>query len=146
VKTVNGKEFEEVAANVDNEYPVDLAQLQKIVAPCLVHMLDSYYSTLVMEKLAERGVTDFVGIHDCWLVPEKVCVDGTILNGIQVLREIMIEAASEWYAGLKPTYEDLVDYLALDAEFSEFILIAQKKWQKRVLAGYTPLFLAKESN
>jgi hypothetical protein len=38
----------------DAEYPVDGGALRRMLAPCLVHTLDAYYSSLVMERLAAR--------------------------------------------------------------------------------------------
>ncbi len=137
------KEFEEFAPNNKGEYPVDSERLQRMIAPCLVQMLDAYYSTLVMEKLAKRGITDFVGIHDCWLIPEKVSVGGMICDGDDVLRKVMVEAAGEWYAGLGTIYKDLLRYLGPDQKFGNFIRATRKKWQERVKEGYKPVFLAK---
>lgn len=139
------KVFEEFAPNNNKEYPVDSERLKRMVAPCLIQMLDAYYSTLVMEKLAKRGIADFVGIHDCWLVPEKVSVDGIICDGDNVLRSVMDEAAGEWYVGLGSIYDELLQYLISGQKYSNFIHAAKKKWQKRVKQGYKPVFMAKSS-
>ena len=127
----------------NREYPVDRGALRKMIAPCLVHMLDAYYSSLVMERLAEYGVHDFVGIHDCWLVPAQVRANGTIRDGAEVLAEVMNQAAGEWYVGLRSVYEDMLRYRAGDLQFEKLIREAQGKWQKRVSEGYKPVFLAK---
>jgi len=137
---------EEFAPNDDGKYPVDSGRLKRMIAPCLIQMLDAYYSTLVMEKLAKRGVTDFVGIHDCWLVPEKVCVNGKICDGDDVLHTVMNEAAGEWYEGLGSIYEDLLRGLEPGQKFVRFMQAAKKKWQKRVKQGHKPpVFLAHSS-
>lgn len=132
--------------NDDDEYPVDSGRIERTIAPCLIQMLDAYYSTLVMEKLAKLGITDFVGIHDCWLVPEKVCVGGEICNGDEVLHSIMNEAVGEWYEGLGSIYEDLLRGLEPGQRFVRFMQAAKKKWQKRIKQGHKPpVFLAHPS-
>ena len=137
--------FNEAKPNAAGDYPVDIAELRKMVSPCLVHLLDAYYSSLVMERLAEQGVGDFVGIHDCWLVPERVSVNGEILDGRALLKEAMREAAREWYKGLGPIYERLLGYLRKDEEYSAFVRNARDKWATRVKDGFPVLFLAKPS-
>lgn len=135
--------FEEAKANKKGEYPVDYKTLQKMIAPCLVHMLDAYYSSLVMKRLVDFGVTDFVGIHDCWLVPETVIVDGKSCNGHEILRRAMEEVQAEWYLGLRSIYKDLLRYLKNDKKFGNFIRDAQEKWEYRVKKGYKPKFAYK---
>lgn len=131
------------------EYPVDRRQLRDMIAPCLVHILDAYYSTLVMEQLTERGLTTFVGIHDCWLVPERVRVNGVLIDGLELLREVIVQVAGQWYRGLGSVYKELLDYLSQGEEsvkvksYIECIRTAQEKWQARVAANYQPAFLAK---
>lgn len=139
------KKFEEYHANDEGDYPVHPGELERLVAPCLIQMLDAYYSTLVMELLAKRGVTDFVGIHDCWLVPENVYLDDASHSGDDVLRSVMSEATSEWFAGLGPIYDGLLQYLPSGQKYSYLIRTAKKKWEKRVKEGSPPVFLAKSS-
>lgn len=120
-------------------YPVDRAKLRRMVAPCLVHMLDAYYSSLVMDKLIERKITPFVAIHDCWLVPEKVIRDSKTKRGIEELNEVLDEAAFEWYKGLKRVYKEIEDYLirGRDKKNGEVLLHKQnsKKRGKRRIEG-----------
>lgn len=116
-----------------------------MIAPCLVHMLDAYYSSLVMKRLADFGVTDFVGIHDCWLVPETVIVNGKSCTGHEILQRAMEEVEAEWYIGLRPVYKDLLRYLKRDKKFGNFIREAQQKWEYRVKNGYNPKFSFKQS-
>jgi len=139
------RKFIENAPNAAGEYPVSKRQLKKMIAPCLVHVLDSYYSTLVMEKLAKRGITDIVGIHDCWMVPQRVSISGEICDGLDVLHQAMDEASVEWYAGLGSVYQDLIRYLGDDAQFGNLIMTAYHKWQERVSKGYKPVFKAKDT-
>lgn len=138
-------EFQEAKPNTDGEYPVNLHQLKKMIAPCLVHVLDSFYSTLVMEKLAERGITDFVGIHDCWMIPQRVSVSGKICSGLEVLHEVMDETAAEWYAGLGPVYQDLIRYLGDDPKYKDLVWNAYNKWKERVAKGHPIKFKAKDT-
>lgn len=138
-------DIKESEPDKNGDYPVDLEKLKRMVAPCLVHMLDAYYSSLVMEKLAASGVTDFVAIHDCWQVPENVTIGGTLCDGKDILDGVMKEAASDWYLGLEPVYADLLRYLASDNDFGNFIKHAYAKWKERVENGYSPEFLAKPS-
>ncbi len=135
----------EAEPNINGDYPLDPERLRKMVAPCLIHMLDAYYSSLVMKRLTTLGLIDFVGIHDCWLVPSKVIVDKAVCNGYTVLQKVMKEAAIEWYKGLGPVYEGLLRYLASDREFGAFIKNSQMKWKRRIEKGYKPVFLAKPS-
>jgi hypothetical protein len=108
--------------NKDGDYPVDRDELIRMAAPCLVHMLDAYYSSLVMSRIASEGVTTFVGIHDCWLVPKSQIV---------VLEEAMKWAAEEWYSGLEPIYKALLTQLEKDQKDKPFVEKAYEKWKKR---------------
>jgi hypothetical protein len=125
------------------EYPVDPESLRRMLAPCFVHMLDAFYSTIVMEKLAEHGIKNFVGIHDCWLVPETVLCNGKECHGLDILRQVMRDAAAEWYQGLEPAYEALLGYVQGHAKFERLINDAYDHWKQRVSGGYVPPFLAK---
>jgi hypothetical protein len=124
-------------------YPVDKGELSKMIAPCLVHMLDAFYSSLVMKKLADRKIEDIVGIHDCWLVPERIRIDGKIENGANILLEVMKEASEEWYRGLAPFYIVLRFYLTDHPQYGPWIQKAYDLWKGRVEKKYVPLFLAK---
>ena len=127
----------------DVRYPVDKVALKKMIAPCLIHMLDAFYSTLVMDKLAKHKIANFVGIHDCWLVPETVVVDGEPCDGRGELEKVMQEAAREWYQGLAPVYGRLRYYLKGHNKFEPLIDAAETLWKKRISEGYTPPFLSK---
>jgi len=124
-------------------YRLDVSELGKMIAPCLIHMLDAYYSTLVMKKLAACGITEFVGIHDCWLVPETVMVDGNIEKGLVALRKALKEAAAEWYRGLGPIYKRLHYYLSKEDKYRPWIENAEARWTERKNAGYAPVFATK---
>lgn len=131
----------------DGRYPVDKRELKKMAAPCLVHMLDAFYSSLVMSHLKSLGVSTFVGIHDCWLVPE---------TQLGELRSSMDLAARDWYVGLGSVYKELRDYLNPakkarktkkegndeNAKHFERIDQAYQKWEQ-TKDSYTPKFKAK---
>jgi hypothetical protein len=117
---------EDLATKPDARYPVDKDQLGKMIAPCLIHMLDAHYSTLVMEKLAACKIEDFVGIHDCWFVPEWVDVEGVLSDGTVVLRKVLDEVNNDWYAGLGPIYERMLHYLRGDPIFEPRIRKARR--------------------
>lgn len=132
-------------ANAAGDFPVDPQRLQRMVAPCLVHMLDAFFSSLVMERLADRGVHDFVGIHDCWLVPERVQADGVERSGREVLREVIGEASVLWLQGLGPTYDGLRTYLGETREYGTFVTNIQRQWENRVREGAAFQFRVKET-
>jgi hypothetical protein len=131
------------------DYEVDAHELEKLAAPCLVHFLDAYYSSLVMKELVSEGIECFVGIHDCWLVPE---------SRIDVLEKAMHKAARAWYFGLGPMYERLLLYLEKDGNKSkdrepqesrkqvttyDAVCDAFSKWNKRISGKWWPRFRAK---
>lgn len=132
------------------DYEVDEEELKKMAAPCLVHVLDAYYSSLVMSRLVSRGVDCFVGIHDCWLVPE---------SKIDVLKEAMDHAGRDWYEGIEPVYEALLCHLKTDDEDDKTasgkgkketkeaylsVSLAQEKWKQRMIQDWRPRFRYKK--
>lgn len=124
-------------------YPVDKVELSKMISPCLIHMLDAFYSTLVMGEIHKQRVSDFVGIHDCWLVPEKIRQGTDLCDGRQILRDILSVAARKWYSGLGPIYDRLIYYLGKHETYGPWIRKAACQWQRRDAEGYTPQFLVK---
>jgi hypothetical protein len=60
---------------------IDVAELRRFVTPCLTHMLDSYFSSLVLQGLRDSGVINIVALHDCWLIPETLPVYRTRFLG-----------------------------------------------------------------
>ena len=130
------------------EYRADRAKLENMVAPCLVHMLDAHFSSLVMEHLVKCGVRDFVGIHDCWLVPERLTLetrsaDGKIaaaeVDGLTVLRTAVDAATRDWFEGLGRIYDQLLDYLK-DDKLSKHLTKIRNAWQVRLEKGDFPTF------
>jgi len=128
------------------DFEIDRQELEKMAAPCLVHALDSYYSSLVMRRLVSCGVQCFVGIHDCWLVPQ---------SQIEILKDALEWAADNWYAGLEPVYEALLLCLEPsesicadneahgDSEAYDKVHAAYQAWKRRMSSGWRPRFRAK---
>jgi hypothetical protein len=83
-----------------DRYPVDKDELARRIAPCVIQLLDAFYSSLVMQRLWRSEVRNFVAIHDCWLVPERVKRGRKIRSGEEVLSRALQSAAAEWYRGL----------------------------------------------
>jgi hypothetical protein len=113
---------------------VDEDDLCQMVMPCLVQMLDAFYSGLVMSELYRHGNRIFVGIHDCWFVPR---------DALPALERAMEVASKKWYMGLEPVYEDLLKYLA-ESSYADLIESAWSRWKERVTDGSRlPSFKAK---
>ena len=52
---------------------IDRPTLKRFIAPCFTHMLDAYFSSLVLGELrATGGITEIVALHDAWLLPETL--------------------------------------------------------------------------
>jgi hypothetical protein len=128
---------------LSREYPVDRERLRRMMAPCIVHTIDAYFSTLVMRKLADRKIRDFIGIHDCWYVPKQVRSNGRVCDGDRILRRAINDAAAEWYRGLGPVYRSLLANVRGQKEFERLIKRAQRRWWKRRREGHVPRFLSK---
>jgi hypothetical protein len=85
---------------------VDTRELERRVAPCLVHMMDAYFNALVLEHLHDtRGVTQFFAVHDGWFVPEEVgsglySDDLGEYSGKQLLDSTIEWVAPEWLSGV----------------------------------------------
>jgi hypothetical protein len=125
-------------------YPVDEAALRRRLAPCVIHMLDAYFSSLVMTELSRRGVRDLVGIHDCWLVPAHMGTERGIERATDLIAAARDTAAEAWYRGLGPVFESMRGYL--DDEGSRFrgwISGVHANWEKRAQEGYRPAFRTK---
>lgn len=123
-----------------DSWPLDRRKLRNLVAPCLIHMLDAYFSSLVLFHLHERGVRDVVGVHDAWLMPEIVLDRGQVREGGQVLQEVLQTAAKEWFTGLGPVYDDLVAGLGKHPTFGPFVRKIRAQWKRRVKAQHWPRF------
>lgn len=147
VRTLEDDRLQHKKGEFAEDYDVDKEELENMTPPCLVHSLDSYYSSLVMSQLVSKDVQCFVGIHDCWLVPK---------SQIDILRMAMECAAKEWYRGLEPVYEALLRHLKAgkvieadtkgEKEGSEAyvkVAAAYEKWKERISEHWIPRFRAK---
>lgn len=145
---VAGKDY---AVSANGDYRVDGGALGRLIAPCLVHMMDALFSGIVMEKLLERGVP-VVGIHDCWLTADQVLDRGVPRAGVDVLREVIEEAGEPWLRGLGPIYKVFLDAFApvdggkprrqgpLQRQWAEWAKGIHESWQDRVNRHDWPVF------
>lgn len=120
--------------NRRGDYPVHEPALKSKVAPCVIHLLDAYYSAVVMTNLRKLGVKTLVGIHDCWLVPE---------HQTGLLEKAMQRAAREWYRGLRSIFRDLRRYARYSRRLTTFVRGAHRCWRRRLRTGKLPEFRAK---
>jgi hypothetical protein len=118
-------------------YLVYKKKLIRRIAPGLIHMLDSFFAALVLERLHTHDVRDVVMIHDAWLVP---------LDAEKRLTSAISSAGEPWLRGLGPIYDVFDRYLT-----GRFAAVAREwrhRWEKRIAdctAGRDqwPLFLVK---
>jgi len=116
------------------QYPVNLRKLRQVIAPCLTQLVDSFFCSLVIERLAAHGIQNFVAVHDCFMIPTDP----------NVLREIFDDAAQEWLSGLGPIYEKLWQHLGQDPEFKDFVQEMRRQWRARLARKDWPVFRAGE--
>jgi len=124
---------------------IDRPALKRFVAPCLTHMLDAYFSSLVLEGLQAAGITDVVALHDAWLVPETLPHPGepmTTLDGRAVLKHVIEDAGEPWLVGLDGIYDQLVSAFGDHLTFGPFVREIQDRWRERVDAKRWPRFLS----
>lgn len=116
----------------DGNLLLDGAKLRKMISPCIIHMLDSLFSSLVMEALVADGVTNFAGVHDCWYVPQTIYhTDGRESeDGHVVVNRAIKDAGKPWLLALGPVYQWLLDNVG-----GEQIEEAHRKWLARVERG-----------
>jgi hypothetical protein len=104
--------------------PVDLDQLRRSTAPMLVHMLDAYFSALVLQRLGDAYVPA-IGIHDAWVVPRENLDD---------LKRAIDDAGAEWFLGLGGIYDRLITYLdAYDPakKYAGWAHEIKRRWEAR---------------
>ncbi len=110
---------------------LDREKLRKMLAPCLIHMLDSLFASFVMQALAADGVKDFVSVHDCWWAPAIVFRPGREPESGHVVLDRAIRAAGRpWLLALGPVYEWMRQYIGSDQVERAF-----EKWKARVSRG-----------
>lgn len=124
---------------------IDRAKLARYVTPCVTHMLDAYFSSLVLEGLQAAGIDGVVALHDAWLVPEIVTDPSdplAVASGTAVLRGVIEAAGEPWLRGLGGVYDQLVSDLGDDPTFGPFVREIRERWQGRVEAKRWPKFLS----
>jgi hypothetical protein len=128
---------------VTGDYAVAPDQLKRGIAPMTVHMLDAYFSSLVIEGLLKRGVRDVVGIHDAWHVPALFVVkEGSpLLQGEQVLEAAISDTGQAWLQGLGSIYQEFISYLG-DTDDGRWFQQLEAHWQARVALEKWPHFTA----
>jgi hypothetical protein len=122
---------------VTGDYPVSAQKLKQAVAPGVVHLMDAFFNALVIEALDRDGITDFVALHDSWLMAVRHAVPGAQLRG--AFRGAITNAGQPWLEGLGPIYAGLADYLK-GTEFEPWIRRLQARWKRRVRAQQWPDF------
>jgi len=127
---------------------VDESKLRRMVAPCLIHTLDAAYSSMVIEKLAAAGVSDFVAIHDGWWVPDSFLSTHEhedfreICDGEEELTTAIERAGEPWLTSLGGVYRSLDGYLGTHPIYGPFVKDIQARWQARKAWGEPPRFTA----
>jgi hypothetical protein len=120
-------EFENCVPDQHGRVVLDDKKLRKMLAPCLIHLLDSLFASWVMLALAEDGVRDFVSVHDCWFAPAVVYREGREPEHGHVVLDRAIRAAGKpWFLGLEPVYKWMREYIG-----GEQIERAYAKWRSR---------------
>jgi hypothetical protein len=119
-------------SNANGDYPVNEPKLRNLVQPCLVHVLDSMFASLVVDELARVGVTDVIAIHDAWLVSAED--EGALLSALD-------RAGRAWLLKLKSVYDDIAAYLTA-TPYEDWWGKCRKKWQERIDAEKWPNFVA----
>jgi hypothetical protein len=126
----SGVEWVPAVANPAGNYPIDRAELGRMVGPCIVHMLDSLFAGIVVENLNALGVHNVVSIHDSWLIPE---------DAQPALRKAVDAAGEPWLRALQPVYDDLVRYLG-STKYGDWTREKRDIWKRRVKAKKWPIF------
>jgi hypothetical protein len=123
--------FHPSSPDANGNLRVDDSKLKRMIAPCIIHMLDSLFSAFVMKALVAEGVTNFVGIHDCWYIASTICRPKCEPELGHVVLDRAIKAAGEpWLRALGPVYR----WLLANVGGSQ-IVEAHRKWEARVERG-----------
>jgi hypothetical protein len=118
--------------NDNGDYPVNEPKLRNVVQPCLVHVLDSMFASLVVDELAKDSVTDVITIHDAFLVAAEQ--EDALVAALE-------RAGRAWLLRLKPVYEDVAGYLA-GSSYEDWWSQCRVRWQERVDGHKWPNFMA----
>jgi hypothetical protein len=90
------------------------------------------FASLVVDELAEGGVTDVITIHDAFLVAAEQ--EGALVAALE-------RAGRAWLLKLKPVYEDIAGYLA-GSSYEDWWSQCRVRWQERVDGHKWPNFKA----
>jgi hypothetical protein len=115
--------------NEAGDYPVSRDKLYSMLGPCLTHMLDALFASLVIEELGRRGV-QVVSIHDSWIVPMDAADD---------LAQAVDAAGEPWLRKLRVVYDDIAKYLPT-GKYAAWIRERKARWAARVACGDWPKF------
>jgi hypothetical protein len=116
---------------------IDRVKLGRSIPPSLVHVLDAFFSGLVIQELNDHGFVDVVAMHDSWFVPET-SREGKL--GGPALETAIWAVARAWLEGLRSVYDQLAYYLGNDPTFGGFVREITSRWAKRVQEGLWPNF------
>jgi hypothetical protein len=123
------RSWERAEPNAAGDYPVSRDKLYRMVGPCLTHMLDALFASLVIEELGRRGV-QVISIHDSWIVP---------LDAQDDLAEAVGAAGEPWLRKLGVVYDDIAKYLPT-GKYAAWISDRKASWAARVAGGDWPRF------
>ncbi len=121
--------WEPAEPNAAGDYPVSRDKLYRMVGPCLTHMLDALFASLVIEELGRRGI-HVVSIHDSWIVARDAADD---------LAEAVGAAGEPWLRKLEVLYDDIARYLPT-GKYAAWIQERKGRWAARVASGDWPKF------
>jgi hypothetical protein len=123
------------------DYPVSLPKLKQAVAPGVVHLLDAFFSALVVQALERKGVADIVALHDCWLISVEMKTPEDVDDPPHeyVLQSVLEGAGRTWLERLGHLYTGLVDALR-GTEFEPWMRRLQAQWDQRVREEKWPDF------
>jgi hypothetical protein len=126
---------------ITGDYAVDRGKLKRQIAPMMVHMLDAYFSSLVIAGLTKAGIRDVVGINDAWHVPALFQAKnrGPVISGQATLDTVILEAGAPWLKGLGSIYQDFIGYLG-DTEDGKWFQNLEAKWRDRKERSDWPAF------
>lgn len=137
---------------ITGDWPIDSGKLRRMIAPCLIHVTDGLFSSLVLEELLRRGIFA-TGYHDAWSVGARVSDGGAERDGLEVLREVIEKAGREWLFALEPVYDFLLAYLGDDTKtmpestqtFGEYARDLKARWVARIGRQDWPRFHVEEA-
>jgi len=122
--------WERAEPNAAGDYPVSRDKLYHMVGPCLTHMLDALFASLVIEELESWGV-QVISIHDAWIVPA---------DAADALAKAVKAAGKPWLEKLWVVYDDMARYLPERTKHGRWVRQLKTQWGKRMARGDWPRF------